>query len=488
MAQRHADELVQRALKMLTSVAVETDADGCITGASVEMDDRGERAMLPTTYSPMGKWKERLFRGIKAIVLRDAKDRVGSLFAFGPGRPGPLTLAAQMPADAVLSTAIENCMGGARPLLAECSRQGTGGNGNSRPALGVDLKQMTGFTKTERVIVGFLHHAIRKLRFTKVRYPDETHSILGASIIDDIRQPYAASRSWSAELGKRWTSVTKKLDAQDVQESIARLIASGAIVTEGRMVECKYVKSADGGRRSKLQPGHDVEPAPDVRNNQAAVIRELPSESSSSTALARDFARDTDPSLDGRTFSGLPQMFGRNVTTSSQEGTFTVDARGASAVMLPDRNYVPPDEDDMLPPPPEGAASMFDGSAPFVRASEANERARLCHLRRLFPNLPTAQLPTPATTPTLPEGGPAAAPPAPPAPTPAPEVGPVPARQKRSSDSTPHPDDASAAKRRDLEPAQSDGDESDLDPELDWKQQYSPDEDEVDADDDDPWQ
>jgi hypothetical protein len=51
------------------------------------MDDRGERAVLPTTYAPMGKWKERLFRGIKAIVLRDAKDRVGLLLAFGPARP-----------------------------------------------------------------------------------------------------------------------------------------------------------------------------------------------------------------------------------------------------------------------------------------------------------------------------------------------------------------------------------------------------------------
>lgn len=76
VAQRHADDLVQRALKMLTSVKLEMDGDGVITGAAVDMDDKDERAMLPTTYAPGGKWKERLFRGVKAIVLSESKDMV----------------------------------------------------------------------------------------------------------------------------------------------------------------------------------------------------------------------------------------------------------------------------------------------------------------------------------------------------------------------------------------------------------------------------
>ncbi len=61
---------------MLTSVKLETDGDGLIVGAAVDMDDKDERAMLPTTYAPVGKWKERLFRGVKATVLSEAKDRV----------------------------------------------------------------------------------------------------------------------------------------------------------------------------------------------------------------------------------------------------------------------------------------------------------------------------------------------------------------------------------------------------------------------------
>ena len=108
--------------------------------------------------------------------------------------------------------------------------------------------------------------------------------------------------------------------------------------------------------------------------------------------------------------------------------------------------------------------AMFDGSSAMVPAKEANERARRCHLNRLFPNLPLPQLPTPATTPLVPE----------PAPVPVsasfvPE--PAPARTKRPSEDT----DAGAAdpKRTDVDPdpvfEDSDA-ESDLDPELDWAQ------------------
>ncbi len=369
-----------------------------------------------------------------------------------------------MPADAVLSAAIENCMGGARPLLAECTRPGTGGNGNSRPALGVDMKQMSGLTKTERDIVKFIHFVVAQLKCTNIRYPDETHVLLPVSVIECMQQAYKKCRTWSSSIESRWIKLTRKLDARAVQESIARLIATGSIVTEGNLVECKYVKHAEGGRPSKLREGFDIESATTIRNNQAAVIREIPVESSSPTSLAEDFARDTDPSLNGRTFSGLPQMFGHNVTSSIQAGTFTVraDPHG-TPVMLPDRNYIGDGEDD-LPPPPTGAMAMFDGSSAMVPAKEANERARRCHLNRLFPNLPLPQLPTPATTPLVPE----------PAPVPVsasfvPE--PAPARTKRPSEDT----DAGAAdpKRTDVDPdpvfEDSDA-ESDLDPELDWAQ------------------
>ena len=92
VAQRHADDLVHRALKMLTSVKLETDGDGLIVGAAVDMDDKDERAMLPTTYAPGGKWKERLFRGVKAIVLSEAKDRVSRGQAWVGQRLAPRSI------------------------------------------------------------------------------------------------------------------------------------------------------------------------------------------------------------------------------------------------------------------------------------------------------------------------------------------------------------------------------------------------------------
>lgn len=327
------------------------------------------------------------------------------------------------------------------------------------------MKQLVGFfTKTERVLVKFMHFAVEQLRCIGIRYPDETHVLLPASVVDGMQQPYKKCRTWSSAVESKWIKLTKKLDARDVQESIARLIACGAIVTEGNLIECKYVKHADGGRPSKLREGFDIESATTIRNNQAAVIREVPMESSSPTSLAEDFARDTDPSLNGRTFSGLPQMFGHNVTSSIQAGTFTVRAvPHTTPIMLPDRNYVGDGEDE-LPPPPTGAMAMFDGSSAMVPASEANERARLCHLNRLFPNLRQPQLSTPATTPLVPEPATARVP------TPlVPE--PAPARTKRSSEDTDA--GAVAAKRTDVDAdlVFSDADaESDLDPELDWAQ------------------
>lgn len=245
-------------------------------------------------------------------------------------------------------------------------------------------------------MIKFLHDICKTLAYTAVWYPDENHVIFGSSIVDDMRQAHQTCRKWGAQAEKMWTRATKNLDATDVQSSIARLIASGDIVLD-RVIECKYVKSAEGGRPSKLKPGFDVQSAEVIKRNQAAVARLPASASADKESLTKEFAADTDPNLDGRTFHGMAQMYGQSVAASARSGTFTVRRDESKRARLPDRNYIPPDLDD-LPTAPGGSASIFDGSSPYVDASTVNERAGQCHLMRIFPNISLAPLPTTAGT------------------------------------------------------------------------------------------
>lgn len=353
-----------------------------------------------------------------------------------------------------MQNALNDLTGGASPLLLECSKS------ESRTALGIDLKQIGPiYTAAETAILRFLHKACTRLDYTKIQYPNETHVIFGASLVEDMKNPFPTCRKWGKEIEKMWAATTKRIGAKDVQESIARLIASGAIVMD-RVIECKYAKSVEGGRPSKLKPGHDVLSAETVRKNQAAVVRICASSEADGSSLIKDFARDTDPSLDGRTFNGVPQMFSDSVAASTGKGTFTVKRDpGKANVALPDRNYVAPDTDD-LPPPPPGGESIFDGTSPTIDASTANERARRVHLRRVFPNIRFDE----------PAAGRLSAPPEDP---PAHQLLLAPAREKRRlehlCDGVPGTDgdtvsEPTSGKRRTVEL-----DESDLEDELDWE-------------------
>jgi hypothetical protein len=69
--------MVIKGLKELTVVVTETNGDGEITGASVQMCDRGERCLLPPRYSPgAGRWNERLVQMIKAVGIGEDKEKV----------------------------------------------------------------------------------------------------------------------------------------------------------------------------------------------------------------------------------------------------------------------------------------------------------------------------------------------------------------------------------------------------------------------------
>lgn len=357
-----------------------------------------------------------------------------SASASAQPRTGRHSLRAQVPADDVLRRQLQEATSGARPIVLECIK------GESRPALGIDLKQVGPvYTKTEAAMIKFLHAVCKTLAYTAVRYPDENHVILGSSIIEDMRQPHPTCRKWGPKVEKMWTRAIKSLDETDVQLSVARLIASGDIVLD-RVIECKYVRSAEGGRPSKLKPGFDVESAGVIKRNQAAVVRLPASASADKESLTKEFAADTDPALEGRTFQGMAQMYGQSVAESARSGTFTVRHDASKRpVRLPDRNYIPPDEND-LPTAPGGSASIFDGSSPYVDATTANERARRCHLMRIFPNFSFAPLPTTAGT------------------------------KRRSTESEEDgPPVAPKAARRDAGPAQPAVDpESDIESELDW--------------------
>jgi len=75
--QAHATDMVIKGLKELTVVMTETNGDGEITGASVQMCDRGERCLLPPRYSPgAGRWNERLVQMIKAVGIGEDKEKV----------------------------------------------------------------------------------------------------------------------------------------------------------------------------------------------------------------------------------------------------------------------------------------------------------------------------------------------------------------------------------------------------------------------------
>lgn len=63
-----------KALKNMVNVNVERDADGNITGAAVETDNKGERAILTQAMTP--KWFDRLVATVCAIAKRDDREMV----------------------------------------------------------------------------------------------------------------------------------------------------------------------------------------------------------------------------------------------------------------------------------------------------------------------------------------------------------------------------------------------------------------------------
>tara|TARA_B110000444_G_scaffold169270_2_gene158195 strand:- start:3108 stop:3365 length:258 start_codon:yes stop_codon:yes gene_type:complete len=65
---------VFKALKNMVNVNIERDADGNITGAAVETDNKGERAIL--TQAMTQKWFDRLVATVCAIAKRDDREMV----------------------------------------------------------------------------------------------------------------------------------------------------------------------------------------------------------------------------------------------------------------------------------------------------------------------------------------------------------------------------------------------------------------------------
>jgi hypothetical protein len=362
---------------------------------------------------------------------------------FSPSAPGQFDV--QVPADAVIRDALGACMSGKDPILSECQREG------GRPGLGMNLKgQWSHFTRAESILLRFLHFVCRKLNYTDVRYPHEDHYVIGGDIIDAMKSPHDTIRKgiWSESVEREWIKQTKKLEPRVVQESLARLIAADAIVLD-RVVACSYRPSVEGGRRSKLLPGNDIE-TKDTRRNSAAVLRVISRPEKTDSTLIHDFLRDTDPTMVGRSFSGSPQMYGSSVVSSMESGSFTVKGAVGSQnrVLLRDRNYMP---DDDVGGPPLSEKSLFPGTSEFIDASTTNIRARECHLARIFPNI------------VLDEQAPLV----------------VAGRNKRRSEEDDDDDDddgsgarpASAPRLEREEPDESivpDPDESDLEPELDW--------------------